>query len=85
MGMHAPANHGILNFHLNFAWEMTRCGHSILLAHAHTVKLYRENYKHQKGKIAMVCNIMWGEPLDTSNELDKLAAQTYMVSSIIEL
>ena len=78
--MHAPAGYGIKHYHLTFVTDMFRCSRTILLAHAKVVKMYRETYRpSQKGKITMVCNIMWGEPIDPSNDLDQLAAQKYIV------
>ena len=50
-------------------------GHHILIAHAKTVKLYRENFQpKQKGKIGITNNCDWREPLTDSKE-DKEAAE----------
>jgi len=50
-------------------------GHTVLLAHGYTVKLYREKYQeHQRGKIGITNNCDWREPLTTSQE-DIIAAE----------
>ena len=50
-------------------------GHHILIAHAKTVKSYRENYQpKQSGKIGITNNCDWREPL-TDSEEDKEAAE----------
>lgn len=50
-------------------------GHHILIAHAKTVKSYRENYQQkQQGKIGITNNCDWREPLTDSKE-DKEAAE----------
>ncbi len=50
-------------------------GHHILIAHAKTVKSYRENFQpKQKGKIGITNNCDWREPLTDSKE-DKEAAE----------
>ncbi|KAG8744109.1 Beta-glucosidase 1B [Ceratobasidium sp. 414] len=44
-------------------------GHSVILAHAHAVKLYREQFKPvQKGKIGITLNGDWAEPYDQKPE-----------------
>ncbi|KDQ09206.1 glycoside hydrolase family 1 protein [Botryobasidium botryosum FD-172 SS1] len=44
-------------------------GHSLILAHAHAVKLYRENYKPvQGGQIGITLNGDWAEPYDDTPE-----------------
>lgn len=44
------------------------CGHNILLAHAKTIKLYREKYQAtQKGRISIALDGKWGYPRDPSN------------------
>ena len=49
-------------------------GHHLIIAHAKSVKLYREKYAHQKGKIGISNNCDWREPLTESIE-DKAAAE----------
>jgi beta-glucosidase len=51
------------------------CGHSTLLAHAHATDLYRTKYAHQEGRISIVLNIDWSEPLDKNSASDQAAAQ----------
>ena len=76
-GMHAPG-YGIMNFHLNFSWQLLRCGHTLLIAHAKAVQLYRSKYQLvQKGFITMVCNIQFGEPI-TLEPINVNAAQMYI-------
>lgn len=44
-------------------------GHSIILAHAHAVKIYREQFKPtQKGLIGITLNGDWAIPWDNSPE-----------------
>lgn len=44
-------------------------GHSLLIAHAKAVKVYREEFKPlQKGQIAITLNCDWAEPYDDSPE-----------------
>ncbi|KAJ9110602.1 hypothetical protein QFC22_006701 [Naganishia vaughanmartiniae] len=50
-------------------------GHNLLLAHATSVKLYRDEFAEQGGKIGLVINMNWGEPIDTSPENVFLAKQ----------
>lgn len=47
--------------------------HHMILAHAKAVKLYREKYGFQKGKIGIANNCDWREPL-TKNAQDQEAA-----------
>ncbi|KIZ04410.1 beta-glucosidase [Monoraphidium neglectum] len=55
-----------------------KCGHNLLLAHAKTVKLYREKYMGaQDGKISMALDGKYGYPL-TDSAADKQAAQYWM-------
>lgn len=35
-------------------------GHNLLLAHATSVKLYRDEFAEQGGKIGLVINMNWG-------------------------
>lgn len=63
-------------FEGNDSTEPWLCGHATLLAHANTANLYRIKYaKSQKGKISIVLNMDWSEPLDWSSESDQQAAQ----------
>jgi len=48
--------------------------HNLIIAHAKSVKLYREKYAHQKGEIGISNNCDWREPLTDSKE-DKEAAE----------
>jgi beta-glucosidase len=58
--------------------EVWRCGHSTLIAHANAVNIYRKQFQaKQKGKIAIVINSDWLEPLTTS-QADKDAANRGM-------
>jgi len=51
-------------------------GHALLLAHAHTVKLYREKYQNQqKGKIGWVFNAEMYFPKDVNKKEDVEAAE----------
>ena len=46
-----------------------RVGHNILLAHAKSVKAYREEFQpRQKGWIGITLNSDWAEPIDESSE-----------------
>ncbi|KAJ3124433.1 hypothetical protein HK100_011243 [Physocladia obscura] len=58
--------------------EPWRAGHSILLAHARAVNVYRTEFQAtQGGKIAITLNCDWGEPYSDSEE-DKAAAVRYL-------
>ncbi|KAL2406926.1 Beta-glucosidase 1B [Exophiala dermatitidis] len=49
-------------------------GHSILLAHATAVKIYREQFKPQyAGEIGITLNGDWTEPWDPEDEQDRIA------------
>jgi len=44
-------------------------GHSLILAHAHAVKIYREQFKPtQKGQIGITLNGDWTMPYDDNQE-----------------
>lgn len=44
-------------------------GHSLILAHAHAVKIYREQFKPtQKGQIGITLNGDWAMPYDDNQE-----------------
>jgi len=44
-------------------------GHNLILAHAHTVKIYREKFKPaQAGQISITLNGDWAVPYDKSPE-----------------
>ena len=46
---------------------MTSVGHHVILAHAYTVKLYREEFKDkQGGQIGITLNGDWAMPYDDS-------------------
>jgi beta-galactosidase len=49
-------------------------GHQLILAHAKAVKVYREKYAHQNGRIGITNNCDWREPLTDSGQ-DKKAAE----------
>jgi len=50
-------------------------GHNLLLAHARTVRIYRQIFAvHQKGRIGLVMNCDWREPLTDSYD-DRRAAE----------
>ena len=50
-------------------------GHNLLLAHARSVQIYRKEYAaSQRGRIGLVMNCDWREPLTDSKE-DQLAAE----------
>lgn len=56
-----------------------RCGHTLLLAHAKAVQLYRLKYQQlQEGRISMVISAHWGLPFDSSSKADRNATDTYM-------
>ena len=48
-------------------WEY-KVAHNLLLSHAYAVNVYRKKYLFQKGKIGIICNMDWGEPLTLSKE-----------------
>lgn len=51
------------------AWIEIRVGHHLILAHAHAVKLYRDEYKtKQKGEIGITLEKNWTMPWDNSPE-----------------
>ncbi|GLJ09638.1 hypothetical protein SUGI_0113190 [Cryptomeria japonica] len=59
----------------NSATEPYIVAHNLLLSHAAAVKIYREKYQaEQKGKIGILLDFVWFEPLTNSNE-DMAAAQ----------
>lgn len=54
-------------------------GHNLLLAHAHAVKAYREEFQPtQKGKIGITLNTMWAEPKDPNDPNSVAAARRDM-------
>mmetsp|Transcript_15880 Transcript_15880/g.31117 ORF Transcript_15880/g.31117 Transcript_15880/m.31117 type:complete len:565 (+) Transcript_15880:37-1731(+) len=44
-------------------------GHNVIMAHAHVMDLYKTNYSHHNGSIAMTNNVDWAEP-KTSDPLN---------------
>jgi beta-glucosidase len=54
--------------------EPYQTAHQMLRSHGKAVDLYRRKYHHQNGKIGIVCNCDWREPL-TDSENDRQAAQ----------
>lgn len=53
-------------------------GHNLLLAHASAVKAYHRDFaSSQGGKIGLVVNMLWGEPLTDSAE-DKAATEKFL-------
>ena len=45
----------------------TSVGHNLILAHAYTVKLYRDEFKaNQGGQIGITLDLQWQEPWDGS-------------------
>lgn len=76
-GGNAPGRCTGCKFGGNSATEPYITTHAQLLAHAAAVKVYREKYqKVQNGKIGIVFNSDWNEPL-TDSEEDKRAAQQF--------
>ncbi len=52
-----------------FGHHLRSVGHSIILAHAHAVKAYREEFKpKQRGQIGITLNGDWEMPYDDSPE-----------------
>jgi hypothetical protein len=48
---------------LLYAWLRVRCGHTLLLAHAKAVQLYRLKYQpQQEGRISLAISAHWGMP-----------------------
>jgi beta-glucosidase len=82
-GQHAPGR-CINPFKCQFGLsplDVLRCGHTFLIAHAHTVDLYRKNFqKAQQGKISMANHFVWGEPISKAKQ-DVKAAQNFIDSN----
>lgn len=54
---------------LNVFFSLFSVGHSLILAHAHAVKMYREQFKPtQKGQIGITLNGDWAMPYDDNQE-----------------
>ena len=75
-GIHAPG-HCINPFKCIFGLptQALRCGHTSLVAHAHTANMYRKLFQAQKGKISICNNGQWAYPLDPLDADDIKAAQ----------
>jgi len=57
------------------ATEPYLCAHNVLISHAETVQIYREQFQPtQKGHIGITLNCDWAEPL-TNSTADQLAAE----------
>ncbi|CZR65515.1 related to beta-glucosidase [Phialocephala subalpina] len=59
-------------------------GHNLLVAHAHAVKAYREDFAKEGGKIGIVINGNWAEPYDDTVE-SKSAAEEYYTRATLHL
>ncbi|KAF2668243.1 lactase-phlorizin hydrolase-like protein [Microthyrium microscopicum] len=84
-GIHAPGRCSDRNWSPegNSATEPWIVGHSLLVAHAHTVKLYREEMKPKfGGKIGITLNGDWVEPWDAKDPADVEACQRKLEFSI---
>jgi beta-glucosidase len=56
-----------------------RCGHTLLLAHAKAVQLYRQKYQAaQGGRIGMAVSGHWGRPHNASRPADADAVEAYL-------
>jgi beta-glucosidase len=80
LGQHAPGRCSDRSFCAegDSSTEPYIAGHNILLAHAHAVKLYRENFEARlKAKIGIVLNSDWAEPL-SDDQVDIVSAQRYV-------
>lgn len=54
---------------LNVFLSLSSVGHNVILAHAHAVKIYREQFKPtQKGQIGITLNGDWTIPYDDNQE-----------------
>ncbi|XP_038985593.1 beta-glucosidase 1-like [Phoenix dactylifera] len=74
-GTHAPGRCTNCSAGGNSATEPYIVAHHLILSHAAAVKRYREKYEaHQKGKIGILCDFVWYEPL-TDSIRDQEAAQ----------
>lgn len=59
--------------------EVLQCGHSILLAHAKAVDIYRKKYQNiQEGQISIAPNSEWAQPMNPDNSFDRFFAQAKM-------
>ena len=70
LGVHAPGHAD--------ADKPYVAAHHLILSHAAAVKIYREEWGHQQGRIGITNNCDWRMPL-TDREADKAAAQRSLV------